>query len=295
MSEEPRDPEGTQPPPGTPARPDAPEASARRLVRSRTDEMVGGVAGGIAAYFDIDPTLVRLAWVIAALASGGLAIVAYIVAWIVIPEESDAEAKPHRGGGDGAVMWGALLIGAGVVFLVSRLDLDVPIATWRAAASVVLILTGIALMFEARRGLNGGLVMMALVFTVGLAVATGARFELQSGFGERQVTVTEGQTIDPSYSHAFGALRIEIDDSAIPPGTTPVDVSIAFGEATLSVPEGVGVRVNARSAFGGSQIFGEQAGGLASSRVETTPGYDEAERRLNVTVNSAFGNVRVQQ
>jgi phage shock protein C len=49
--------------------------------------MLGGVAGGIAEYFNIDPTLVRLVWVVLGLAYGsGLLI--YLAAWIIVPEEA---------------------------------------------------------------------------------------------------------------------------------------------------------------------------------------------------------------
>ena len=58
----------------------------KRLYKSRNDKMLGGVCGGIAEYFDIDPTLVRLGWVLFC-ALGGSGILAYLVAAIVIPEQ----------------------------------------------------------------------------------------------------------------------------------------------------------------------------------------------------------------
>lgn len=56
----------------------------RRLYKSNTNKMLDGVCGGIAEYFDIDPTLVRLAWVLFC-ALGGSGVLAYIVAAIIIP------------------------------------------------------------------------------------------------------------------------------------------------------------------------------------------------------------------
>lgn len=58
----------------------------KRLYRSRSQRMVCGVCGGIAEYFNIDPTLIRLAWVLFSL-SAGSGILAYIIAAIVIPDE----------------------------------------------------------------------------------------------------------------------------------------------------------------------------------------------------------------
>lgn len=58
----------------------------KRLYRSDTNKMLSGVCGGIAEYFDIDPTLVRLA-LIAFCALGGSGLIAYIIAAIVIPRD----------------------------------------------------------------------------------------------------------------------------------------------------------------------------------------------------------------
>ena len=58
----------------------------KRLYRSLKDRMVAGVCGGLAEYLQVDPTLIRLAFVFFTLWAGG-GILAYIIAWIVIPEE----------------------------------------------------------------------------------------------------------------------------------------------------------------------------------------------------------------
>ena len=57
----------------------------KKLYRSRTDKKLCGVCGGLGKYFDIDPTLVRLAVVLLSLF--GCGVIAYIVAALVIPEE----------------------------------------------------------------------------------------------------------------------------------------------------------------------------------------------------------------
>lgn len=58
----------------------------RRLFRSSTDKMLSGVCGGIAEYFNIDPTLIRLAVVLLSCLSFGTGIIAYIIAAIIIPQ-----------------------------------------------------------------------------------------------------------------------------------------------------------------------------------------------------------------
>ncbi len=60
----------------------------KRLYRSSTQKMLAGVCGGIGEYFDIDPTLVRLSFVLFSL-MGGSGLLAYIIAAIVIPPQEN--------------------------------------------------------------------------------------------------------------------------------------------------------------------------------------------------------------
>jgi len=125
-----------------------------RLYRSRSDRMLFGVAGGMADWLDLDPSLVRLVWALLVLA-GGIGFLLYIVAAIVIPEEPAGGAMPASSGatpgsgaagastgdasgddwyarrqarraaraqrgGNGAVVFGLVLIVLGGWFLVDR-------------------------------------------------------------------------------------------------------------------------------------------------------------------------------
>jgi len=59
---------------------------AKKLYRSRNNRMIAGICGGLAEYFDIDPIIIRLITLILVL-SLGAGLIAYIIAWIVIPKE----------------------------------------------------------------------------------------------------------------------------------------------------------------------------------------------------------------
>jgi len=65
----------------------------KKLYRSNKDKMLGGVAGGLAEYFSIDSTLVRIIFVVS-LFAGGAGVLAYIILWIVVPEEPFAFTSP---------------------------------------------------------------------------------------------------------------------------------------------------------------------------------------------------------
>lgn len=74
----------------------------RRLYRSRTDSVIGGVAGGVAEYLDVDPSIVRIVWAVLAIITGGIFFILYIVMWIVVPETPPGMWAPGPGAGASA-------------------------------------------------------------------------------------------------------------------------------------------------------------------------------------------------
>jgi len=79
-------------------------ANYKRIYRSRTETMCAGLAGGVADYFEVDPTLVRLAFAGAGILTGIVpGLLAYAVGWIIVPLEpmpvahQTPEAQPNNG------------------------------------------------------------------------------------------------------------------------------------------------------------------------------------------------------
>lgn len=68
-------------------------AARQRLMRPRIGRKIAGVCAGFAEYFDIDVTVVRLVWLIVAIMTG-VGFLAYLVAWIVMPEEHESVPAP---------------------------------------------------------------------------------------------------------------------------------------------------------------------------------------------------------
>jgi len=105
----------------------------QQLYRSRDNRVVAGVAAGMARYFNLDVSLVRLLWILSVIL-GGSGIIAYIIAWVVIPEEPDAFAAAAAATGEGETdsgqptpqprrdgqLGGVILIGLGFFFLVRQ-------------------------------------------------------------------------------------------------------------------------------------------------------------------------------
>lgn len=141
-----------------------------RLTRSR-DAMVGGVAAGVANWIGTDPTLVRIAWALLVVFTGGAALIAYIVAWVVVPEEprpsraadgagvgiegeADAVAPPLQGGerrvdeGRTALLVGGGLILIGLWFLVREY---LPDFDWDLVWPLLLVAGGVLILATAAR------------------------------------------------------------------------------------------------------------------------------------------------
>jgi len=101
---------------------------ASRLYRSSTNKVIAGVCGGLGEYFDIDPTLLRLIAVVAALAGAGMPVLAYLLGWIIIPQRFPGdpeveEVEPAQSTGRASdsklrtYLPGLILVGLGVIFL----------------------------------------------------------------------------------------------------------------------------------------------------------------------------------
>jgi phage shock protein C len=139
----------------------------RRLYRSRTDTVIGGVAAGLATYLNTDPALVRVGWVVLAIITNGVGVLAYLVCWVAIPEEPKVaaepvigpdgepmpvvetapEPRPHREGRAGLVV-GVGLVLLGAWFLVREY---LPPVNWNLIWPVVLIGIGALILVTSSR------------------------------------------------------------------------------------------------------------------------------------------------
>src|SRR5437016_2706215 len=109
-----------------------------RLERRPDDRVVAGVASGLAAHFGIDVTIVRVAFVVAAVL-GGFGVLAYLGAWMLLPTPGDERTRPDRG--DWRLWVGLALLVAAFATVVARFDL--PDSGWVFA--LLLIGVGVAL------------------------------------------------------------------------------------------------------------------------------------------------------
>jgi phage shock protein C len=62
----------------------------KKLTRSKKNRIIAGVCGGIGKYLDVDPTVIRVIWVVLTIISVGAGVIAYGAAWLIIPLEEES-------------------------------------------------------------------------------------------------------------------------------------------------------------------------------------------------------------
>lgn len=118
---------------------------SRRLYLSTTDKFIGGVCGGIAEYYAIDPSIVRVLTVLLTFCTG-VALFLYIAAWIIVPQRPYGEVPPttETRAGWSSYLPGVLLVFAGAVLLMVQIFKWLH---WHFIWPVILILVGLGLVF----------------------------------------------------------------------------------------------------------------------------------------------------
>ena len=128
----------------------------KKLYRSQNNKMIAGVCGGMADYFEIDPTLVRLIFVAIAL-FGGVGLFAYIAAVFIIPNNPDQlpSEKSENLIKDKSLFWGSLLIIFGLFFLLRQMGFFYGFEFWRIPWQMVwavfLIVIGLYLLYNRKK------------------------------------------------------------------------------------------------------------------------------------------------
>ena len=190
--ERPTEQQQQQPPPPPP----------RKLTRTEGDRMLGGVAGGLARYFSIDPIIVRIAFAVLAFA-GGAGVFAYLAGWLLVP--SDGAAAPRTGTnrvlaitggvvlaiaalaflGPGLVFIGPPLLGLGLIAVVGVLLWNAVgggeggdsyrVARRLGLVLLLLVVAGVGFIaVVVGTAIGGGALIAGLVIAVGVALVVGA-------------------------------------------------------------------------------------------------------------------------
>ncbi len=239
-----------------------------RLRRSRSRRILAGVAGGLADRYDVDVSLVRVAFVVLTCA-WGVGLVLYLAMWALVPREAANGAPGDGVAGEPTSSWLAAILLGGVLVL----GLLVVTSWWRGprwggglSLFWVLFLGVLAIVALRHRdgAASGGvsLVRVLAFLAIGLVtvaiVAIGAFFALVAstgvpftgGVGDRVYQPATLAQVQPAYRTSIGSLTVDLRRVHFTHATTHVTASVAVGVVTVEVPPGVVVDVSAHSGFG---------------------------------------------
>jgi phage shock protein PspC (stress-responsive transcriptional regulator) len=231
--------------------------------------MLAGVAGGLAAYFELHPAVFRVAFVVLTL-MGGAGIPIYLAAALVMPDEgtqdSIAAAALRR-----RRPWALIVLGLVAVVLLGLLS---ELAVWRAgdAWAFLLVAGAIALWLAwfavagARSGWLRGLGLAAASVAALLLVLVAAflatfDIHLRDGVGERTFAPANMDDLRGAYVLGIGELVLDLRSVAFPLGETRLRARVDAGKIRVLLPDGVALRAGADARLGEIRLLGRRVEG----------------------------------
>jgi phage shock protein PspC (stress-responsive transcriptional regulator) len=268
----------------------------RPLLRSSSDRMISGVAGGLAPHIGVDPGWVRAGFVVSIL-FGGIGILAYIVMAVVLPVD-DGSGKAAVG--DTA---GSRALRAAVVLVLASLALSAAAAVAVGAAWLtaighgtivagIVIAVGIAIVAAAflagTRPIAAGLLGLALVIGLPAGAVAAADVHFDSSIGERTYTPAAIADIpDDGYRLGVGQLVVDLRKLPWQKGQkVAVSSRLGVGQLIVSVPTDVCVKAHATGKAGELLVRGEQSDGVDPEVTTGTPRGDAPQLDLDAEIDA---------
>ena len=243
----------------------------RRLLRSRDNRVLWGVAGGLAEHLGFSATLVRIAFVVLCL-FGGAGVLAYLVLAVALPED-DGSGNPVEESvwgrlGKVALVCLAVAIGLCLALCVAVLSAWVTATGHGTVVASVVIAVGITLVAAAfvnlRRPVTPALLTLALVLGIPAGAIAAADIDIDSSIGERTYTPTVVGDI-PADGYELGTGQLVIDLRQLPWAkgeTIPVSAHLGIGQMVVSVPQRVCVDAHATGKAGELVVAGDVSHGI---------------------------------
>lgn len=243
---------------------------ARRLERSRSDRKIAGVAGGLARYFDLDPIIFRIGFIILTVL-GGSGLLVYVAGWLILPEEGKdesiaAEVLRNRREKPWALIGLGLLALAGLILLGSDDFWPSGDGIW-----IVLAVVGAIILWRQRRAERGkrrtlrvflGVLAALIVAAVAsAAVAIAAIGNLGDGVGDRTYLVSSSADLSRTYKLGIGTLEVDLSHAQLPAGRTPLRLKAGFARIHLIVPKDAVVAYRAEGDLADLKVLGQERNG----------------------------------
>ncbi|WP_448641101.1 PspC domain-containing protein [Geodermatophilus sp. URMC 63] len=285
------------PPPAPPTEP--PPVARPALRRSRTDKVVGGVAGGLAEYSGIDALLWRVGFV-ALTVAGGSGVLVYLLLWLLMPAgprrpvDGAPAAPPGPRSPVAGITVAGLLIAVGLLVLVTRYtDVDLGPRGFLATALLVVGVGLVASSFARGRSPRGGLIAVGAVLSLAVLFTSSVdENDLSGELGDRSYQPESVAQVQSVYRLDAGDLDVDLSEIDVEEIDTPLRVRIdhGLGDLEVTVPEDADVRIEVENGVGEVDLFdGGSDGGLF--RAEDGDGRVD----LVLTIDHSLGDVEVSR
>jgi phage shock protein PspC (stress-responsive transcriptional regulator) len=280
-----------------PTEPQTPQP--RRLLRSSSDRVLVGVAGGLGRYFGIDPVIFRIGFALS-IFFGGLGALAYLLLAVFVPTDGDPDRAQRAGGRLRRLgVWRALgLVAIGVLVLMGLSVLAGAAAFavalgWGIPVALLIIAIGGLLVLVAFRGGARWLIPPAVALAVGAGVASAADLDFRGGIGDREYHPVSASAIpQDGYELGIGRLAVDLRDLDWKRDrVVHLDVDLGAGQANVFVPRRVCVVGSTHVGAGESEVVGTRDDGLD---LDQDPGTgSRAVPRLDIDASVDAGQLRV--
>src|SRR6478735_4118102 len=219
----------------------------RRLMRSSSDRVFVGVAGGLGRYFGVDPVLFRIGFALSIL-FGGLGALAYVLLAVFVPTDGDPDRAQRVGRrlrrmgfwrALGLIVIAALAL-AGLFALAGGAAFAVALG-WGVPTAIVIIAIGALLALLAFRGGARWLIPPAVALAIGGGVAAAANLDFRGGIGERTYNPTSVASI-PADGYRLGVGRLVVDLRDLnwqQHRVVDLSTSLGAGQSNVFVPKRV--------------------------------------------------------
>jgi len=281
------------PPPGPPVRPP--------LRRSRSDKVIGGVAGGLADYSGVDALLWRVGLVALALAGPGVPV--YLLLWLFMPAgQAGADRAPRitgpRSPVPGLTLAGLLIVVGSLVLLSRFTDWDVGPRIVLGTALLVVGLGLVAAAFSGGRTARGGLIALGVVLSLALMVVAAEPWRgVEDGMGDRTYRPLSADAVQPVYDQGIGDATLDLSridlsdlDGAI---TTRVDGGV--GDVEVVVPRSADVRIDVDGGIGNVDVLGLGSDGGFSPGTGSASWTGDENPEIELTIDAGVGDVEVRR
>jgi phage shock protein PspC (stress-responsive transcriptional regulator)/predicted membrane protein len=262
--------------------------------------MIAGVCGGLGHYFDVNPVLYRVGFVVLTF-FGGAGLLIYAACALVIPNDGEKDSiasdvlRNHRQRPLALIGLGLAAV-AGIALLSHisfRFQSD---AFWVA----VLVIGGVLLWAqsrgESRRRRSIFWIVLAVLGALILAAAIAAAVvatmfaRLAHGVGDRHYTPASASALRHDYQVGVGSLDLDLSRVSLPPGTTRIHIEAGIGHVQIIVPRDVTVRAKTHVTWGEAQLLGHDENG---HNVRADVGPEDAELLLDTRVG--IGQIEVDR